>query len=175
MEKTEQPPVQKVILDAGPIIHLHEINCLHLLSDFKALLVPVAVWKEVESHQPSALRNSALPFIEMPGIEDLDSHIIMLCNAFNLDEGEKHAISLCVQHQDSIFLTDDTAARLAAKNIGLRVHGTVGILLRAIRRRQLEPDKVINFLEIIPVKSTLFIKSSLLKEIMEKIRKEHGL
>lgn len=175
VERTEQIAIQTVILDAGPIIHLEEISCLPLLSDFKELLVPKAVWTEIECHCPSVLNNAALPFIEIPILENIDSPIIMLCNAFNLDEGEKQAIVLCFQHQGSILLTDDAAARLAAKSIGIKTHGTVGILLRAIRRKQLTPQEVIKHLEDIPLKSTLFLKSSLLTEIIEQVRKKYNI
>ena len=58
MEKIEQMTIQKVVLDAGPIIHLDEITCLHLLSDFKELLVPEAVWKEI----------GYLPSFSMPSV-----------------------------------------------------------------------------------------------------------
>lgn len=54
--------IQKVILDAGPIIHLEELSCLSLLSDFKELLVLEAVWKEVVNHKPSALSKRQLSF-----------------------------------------------------------------------------------------------------------------
>jgi len=175
VEKIEQMTIQKVVLDAGPIIHLDEITCLHLLSDFKELLVPEAVWKEIGYHRPSVLNNSTLPFIKISVLENIDSPIVMLCNAFNLDEGEKQAVVLCFQHPDSIFLTDDAAARLAAKSIGIKTHGTVGILLRAIRREQLTPQEVIKHLEEIPLKSTLFIKTSLLTEIIEEVRKEYNI
>jgi len=62
VEKTEHSSLQKVILDAGPIIHLDELGCLDLLLDFKELLVPEAVWSENEfiNHQPKPFR----PMIE---------------------------------------------------------------------------------------------------------------
>jgi hypothetical protein len=41
---------QLVICDAGPIIHLDEVNCLFLLNDFTRVLIPDAVWNEVKSH-----------------------------------------------------------------------------------------------------------------------------
>ena len=42
-----------VVLDAGPLIHLDELDSLVLLDDYKQLLVPAAVWLEVERHRPS--------------------------------------------------------------------------------------------------------------------------
>ncbi|MCR4322056.1 MAG: hypothetical protein NUV74_17195 [Candidatus Brocadiaceae bacterium] len=53
MERTDYTTIQNVILDAGPIIHLEEIDSLHLLMDFKRLILPDAVWSEVEYHRQS--------------------------------------------------------------------------------------------------------------------------
>jgi len=174
MEKIEQRTIQNVIFDAGPVIHLDEIGCLFLLSDFHKLLVPFAVWEEVERYRPSALYTSNVPFIKTQ-VSEIKASIHTLCNAFNLAEGEKEAISLCLLHPNSILLTDDAAVRLAAKSVGIRAYGSIGILLRAIRRKQLTPMDVIKYLEVIPFKSTLFIKKSLLKEIIEKVKKEYAL
>lgn len=175
MGKTEQPAISKIILDAGPIIHLDEMKCLHLLLDFRKLLVPDAVWKEAERYRPDVFKNCNIPFEKILSTESQSTHITELCNAFNLDAGETHAISLCIMNPDSIFLTDDAAARLAAKSIGIRAYGTIGVLLRAIRKNQLEPADVIKKLQDIPLESTLFIRKKLLQEIVEIIRKEYSL
>ena len=42
-----------VVCDAGPLIHLDELGCLDLLSDFSEVLVPEAVWREVRQHRPN--------------------------------------------------------------------------------------------------------------------------
>lgn len=175
MGKTEQPAISKIILDAGPIIHLDEIKCLHLLLDFRKLLVPDAVWKEVERYRPDAFKSCNIPFEKIVSTESQSTHITELCNAFNLDAGEIQAILLCIMNPDSIFLTDDAAARLAAKSSGIQAYGTIGVLLRAIRKEQLKPDEVIKKLEDISLKSTLFIRKKLLEEIIEIIRKEYSL
>jgi predicted nucleic acid-binding protein len=173
MEKTDQAFIRKVVLDAGPIIHLDEIGCLNLLSDFDEPLVPESVWKEIEHHRPSAFQKTEVSFIKTNiGIGKTEQ---VLSNAFNLDAGEKEALSLCIQHAGSILLTDDTAARLAAKTLNIRSYGTIGILLRAIRRKQLKPIEVIRYLEQIPLTSTLFIKKSFLNEIIDVVKKEHSL
>jgi predicted nucleic acid-binding protein len=167
--------IQKVILDAGPIIHLEELNCLSLLSDFKELLVPEAVWKEVVNHKPSALSKDNVLFKKVHSPEKIHPHIFILSNAFNLDEGEMHAIVLCSLNKDAILLTDDAAARLAAKSLNIRAYGSIGILLRAIRRKQSSPAGVIKLLEEIPLKTTLFIRKNLLREIIEEVKGKYNL
>ena len=46
--------VTKVVCDAGPFIHLDELNCLELLADFEEIVVPLVVEKEILDHRPSA-------------------------------------------------------------------------------------------------------------------------
>ncbi|MCD2452406.1 hypothetical protein GO003_018635 [Methylicorpusculum oleiharenae] len=47
---------------------------------------------------------------------------------------EQEALHLCVEFGDCLLLTDDTAARLAAKSLSIPADGTLGLLFRAIRR-----------------------------------------
>jgi len=42
--------IGNAITDAGPLIHLTEINCLRLLGLFKALYITNAVWLETVKH-----------------------------------------------------------------------------------------------------------------------------
>jgi predicted nucleic acid-binding protein len=72
-------------------------------------------------------------------------------------------------HPETIFLTDDAAARLVAVTLGCRVHGSIGILIRAIRRRQKTQKEVITILRNLPDKSTLHIRPKLLQEIIGQL------
>ena len=54
----------------------------------------------------------------------------------------------------------------------MAVHGTIGMLLRAIRRKQRTAAQVIDLLRAIPAKSTLFVKHLLLKEIVAEVENE---
>ena len=101
MEKTDQAFIRKVVLDAGPIIHLDEIGCLNLLSDFHKPLVPESVWKEVEHHRPSAFQKTEVSLIKTHVGTEKTEQVHILSNAFNLDAGEKEALSLCIQHPTS--------------------------------------------------------------------------
>ncbi len=174
MERTDAAAVRTAILDAGPIIHLDELGCLSLLSDFQELLVPDAVWKEVERHRPSALSNDQITFLKQSP-PALSSALYALCEAFNLDRGEQEALAVCPLHPGAILFTDDAAVRLAAKTAGIRAYGTLGILIRAIRKKHLSPAEVIRTLEEISTRSTLFIRKSLLQEVIGKVKKEHRL
>ncbi|MCL4302763.1 MAG: hypothetical protein KJ077_44155 [Anaerolineae bacterium] len=78
-----------------------------------------------------------------------------------------------MQHRpQAIFLTDDAAARLAATTLGYRVHGTIGILLRAIRRQQRTRPEILMVLQTLPQRSTLHLQADLLKEIINQLSAE---
>lgn len=173
MEKTDYTTIQNVILDAGPVIHLEEIDGLHLLLDFKKLIIPDAVWREVAYHRPSVFKHKDVNFEKVNVV--LSEDILSVCRLFCLGNGELEALALCSQYPDSILLTDDASARLVAKSLGIRAYGTIGVLLRAIRRRQLTSHETVRKLKEIPVKSTLFIRRSLLREIIEEVKREFGL
>jgi predicted nucleic acid-binding protein len=162
----------RVVCDAGPLIHLDELDCLDLLADFQAVLVPEHVWQEVETHRPRALSHSGLEIQRVPtGISE-DASFQALIKTLALDLGEQAALSLMTLHPDAILLTDDAAARLAADGLGYRVHGTIGILLRAIRRKQRGLDEVLAILHDLPVKSTLHIRPDLLQGIIAQVKSE---
>jgi predicted nucleic acid-binding protein len=54
----------------------------------------------------------------------------------------------------------------------IEVHGTIGILLRSIRRGQKKPEEVLQILSDIPKISSLYIKPSLLNDILKWVKQE---
>ncbi len=98
-----------------------------------------------------------------------------MCRIFSLDAGETEALAIIEKDPDSMFLTDDASARLVAEQIGFKVHGTIGIIVRSIRREFMLPSQVLQTLTEIPTKSSLHIKHSLLEEIIVKIKKKFQL
>ncbi len=162
----------KVVCDAGPLIHLDELGCLDLLADFRAILVPEQVWWEVERHRPHTLEPAGLTIQRISIAISEDAPFQALVRALALDLGEQAALSLMALHSDVILLTDDAAARLAAKGLGYRVHGTIGILLRAVRCRQRTSDEVLTILHNLPMRSTLHIRPGLLREIIAQLQNQ---
>jgi len=164
-----------VVCDAGPAIHLDELGCLDLLKDFQEVLLPNTVWEEIKRHRPSALNKAGLPFVQRPGKTPSSEPLLTLCKIFSLDAGEIEALALMEQRPQAMFLTDDAAARLVAIQMGFNVHGTIGILVRSIRREQKSPKEVLDILKDMPLKTTLYIRHSLLQEIHLKIKNEFNL
>jgi predicted nucleic acid-binding protein len=157
------------ICDAGPLIHLDEIVCLDLLSDFQDVLIPEQVREEVTRHRPGAVGSGALSYRCIPVAISAGSQFRALVKAFSLGTGEQAALSLMSRSPGAILLTDDAAARLAAKALGFRVHGSLGVLLRSIRTGRRKRAEVLSLLREIPTRSTLHIRANLLQEITEQV------
>lgn len=163
----------EAILDAGPLIHLAELDALDALDDFD-LRVPDAVLIEVASHQPYALEKlgGKLQRVLTP---QLPPDLQILAQSLSLDRGEVEALGLMMANPHAWFLTDDAAARLVAEQRGYRVHGTIGLLIRMVRRGQRTPRSVVELLRAIPERSSLFIRPSLLNDIIQRLEQEWQL
>jgi hypothetical protein len=134
-----------VVSDSSPIIYLTRLGLLPLLPLLHdTVVVPQAVWQEIVvggSGLPESenLRKAAAEgWIQVREIKAL--RFEMSAEAAALGRGELEAISLA-QELGAILLTDDSDARLFALRRGLKVSGTVGLLIRAKTNRQLAAVK----------------------------------
>jgi len=156
-----------VVSDAGPLIHLDEIGCLDLLEDFNRVVVPATVRDEVVAYRGIDFTRTPLDVIPDPP-EDMP--VTAVCRSLCLHAGERAALAACRAMRCGLFLTDDIAARLAAVQLGINVHGTIGILLRAVRREQRNREEMIHLLEELPSRSSLFIKQTLIDRAVAELR-----
>lgn len=163
--------MSSAVLDAGPLIHLSELNALDVLSDFEILFVPPIVWDEVAQYQPLALEYAGLN-IEKTENPFVATGLARLSQLFSLDKGEIQSLAVMENNVSAIFLTDDSAARLVAEEIGHKVHGTLGMLIRAVRKGHRSPSEVLNILRNLKMNSTLHIRSSVLLNVIERLEKE---
>jgi predicted nucleic acid-binding protein len=163
-------PSAIAVCDAGPLIHLDELGSLDLLNGFEEVLIPDQVCDEVARHRPQALE---IAREWQPGRIEISKSpkFQALMSAFSLGAGEQAALTMMVSCPEAILLCDDAAARLVAKTLGFRSQGTLGVLLRAIRQGQRSQAQVLGLLREIPVRSTLHIKASLLKSVIEEVER----
>lgn len=167
------PPL--VVCDAGPLIHLDELESLDLLADFAGVLVPNVVWTEVELHRPGALSHPCLTLQRItPGIP-VPPELDALARIFSLHAGEWEALRVVLEYAPGLLLTDDTAARMAAGSLRIDTHGTIGILVRSIRRGQRTRAEVVAILQSIPSRSTLHLKRSLLDQVISEVQGSYGI
>ena len=128
-------------------------------------MVPEAVFGEVLKHRPGTLDHRALPFRRLrssaPEPPALEAQVLSLHTA------EREALLVALEYRPGMRLTDNTAARLAAGNLG--IVGTIGILVRAIRRRQRTKPEILAILRALPARSTLPLKRSLPDAVIHEV------
>jgi predicted nucleic acid-binding protein len=164
-----EEPAPVVVCDAGPLIHLDQVGCVDLLHDFAEVLVPPIVREEVMLHRSTALSGESEKFVRANAIKPPSVELEALSRLLALHRGELEALQVAEARPGCILLTDDTAARLAGRSLGLVVHGTLGILVRAIRRKQRTKDEILVVLRSLPTKSTLHLRSTLLEEVCRQV------
>jgi predicted nucleic acid-binding protein len=125
-----------IVADAGPLIYLSEVGALHLLRDlYGSVLIPRAVYDEVvvRGHgEPGSAEVASSSFIQVsdsPLASPLRMSLLM-----ELDAGEAAAITLAVEQRADLVLVDERKGRAVAQRLGLRVRGTLGVLVEAKRR-----------------------------------------
>jgi len=108
-----------VVVDAACLIGLERIGHLDLLPAlFDPILIPPAVASEF---------GHPLPWLQIQS--PANKPVVIVLRTF-LGSGESEAIALA-QEVNALAILDDRRARRAAKQLGLRVKGTVGLLAQA--------------------------------------------
>ena len=154
------------VLDAGPLIHLDEIESLYLLAGFREILLPATVEREVQAHRPK-IKLELIPGLSRIAYTTvIPDSLLVMATEFGLHAGELEAIAALKTRHGNCLLSDDAAARAMAEAIGFQVRGTVGLILRGWRRQQITKDKAHNLLRSLPKKSSLHLRSSLLERIL---------
>ena len=123
------------VVNASPLILLGKIARLDLLFRLAPrVVIPEGVAAELRAG-PSA--DAARVWVEGVGakavtaVEQVDSVVA----AWDLGLGESHVLTLCRSLPDGTAILDDRAARTCAKALGVRVLGTVALLVLAKRKR----------------------------------------
>lgn len=144
----------KIIADTSCLIVLNRINLLHILRD---LYGHVIVTDEVASEYGDALPKWVC-------VEKLkDRNALKLINTF-LDLGEASSCALALETDDSIVIIDDLKGRKIAGRLGLRITGTLGIVLRARERKLI--DSLKNVIEQLRIEG-FYISEELENEMLK--------
>lgn len=159
--------IKKVVFDAGPFIHLYEIEQLGLISLFENVLTTEEILQECSRIRSSLEKQDHLVLQKLTAdSKDFAKYVL---ERYDLDLGEATGIALCKQEKIKLFFTDDLEARAIAHLLGFEPHGTVAILLRAYREKILTKKEVRLIVEEIHLHSTLFLTSDIKEWILGQI------
>jgi hypothetical protein len=121
------------VSNSTPLIALARIDRLELLHDFfQEIYIPEEVYDEVVRRGkdlPGASEVEASSFIK---VENVDNRVAVDALSISLDRGEAEAIVLA-EKKKALLIIDDGDGRRTAELLGLKITGTIGILLLASR------------------------------------------
>ncbi|MGA2616169.1 MAG: DUF3368 domain-containing protein [Thermoguttaceae bacterium] len=121
----------EVVSDTSPLQYLHQAGLLHLLPGlYGSIIVPAAVAAELDR---GISLGFALPDVHtMPWV-----HVVGPCPTLtsplpaDFGAGERDVLMLAARTPNSLALIDDARARHYARLLGIKLTGTLGILVKA--------------------------------------------
>lgn len=123
----------EVISDTSPLQYLTQINLLHILPALAGrIIVPQAVVEELAQGRAAGLSLPDPSVIEWMIIRR-SVGASALAIVTDLGPGETETLLLALESQDALVILDDALARRIAQTQGIRVIGTLGVLLEAKR------------------------------------------
>lgn len=132
-----------VVADTSPLNYLIQIKCDHVLPAlYERVLVPTAVVDEL--HHPKAVAAVQTWLTRVPSwlvvrdvTEDTEAQLV------RLDSGERQAIQLAKRERADLLLIDEKLGVRIAREQGLAVTGTLGVLLQAAQRGLIDIEQAL--------------------------------
>jgi uncharacterized protein len=165
-----------VISDSGPLTVFAKINLLPLLSElYGRILITESVYTEVVTvGQQRGYQDAARIrlFWSQMGWQPLAINAEVaapLLKSVNLDRGEKDTLALALSLDSVLVLMDESAGRTVARNYGIPVRGSLGVLIEAYRNQMInEPDLRFYFTEI-ERRQDIWINRTLLRRLLHDL------
>jgi predicted nucleic acid-binding protein len=136
-----------VVADTSPLNYLIQINADHVLPAlYERILVPSAVIRELDhARAVEAVRvwlTHVPSWLVVQGVDE-----VVDVRLARLDPGEREAIQLAKQEHADLLLMDEKLGVRLAREQGLAVTGTLGVLIQAGRRGLLDSERALTALE----------------------------
>lgn len=163
-----------IVADTTPLISLMKCNCLGVLQDlFGEVQIPEAVYTELTSNpkfteEAKIIANSE--YIHKVNIDDQQA-VALFKRGTGLDIGESEAIILSDNLHADFLLMDEVKGRKIAILMGIRIMGTVGVLLLAYESKILNEEDIKSAVDLLR-NTNRHISEKLFEQLLNKISHE---
>lgn len=125
--------MSEVICNTSPIQYLYQIELLHILPALtERVIVPPAVVEELSVGKALGLNLPDLATLNWVTVRRPVSEPALPL-VTDLGPGETEVLMLALELHEAVVVLDDALARRVAETLGLRLTGTLGLLLDAKR------------------------------------------
>ena len=120
----------EAVCNTSPLQYLHQAGVIGILPAlYGRLLIPQAVAAELDAGHRADIDLPAVGMLDWIEVRQVEAAPCPLPR--DIHRGEAEVIALAGSLSGSTLILDDLAARKHARLLGLRVTGTLGVLLRA--------------------------------------------
>lgn len=160
-----------IISDTTPIISLIKINRLDLLEKlFEEVLIPEAVYRELTTNalfenEAKIVKSSS--FLKTSSVQNRKS-LQLLQAVSGLDDGESEAIILADELKSDVLIMDERKGRKIAEKLGIKITGTVGVLLQSYSENMISSDEIKTYLDQLK-NSNIRLSESLIQKALEML------
>ena len=160
-----------IISDTTPIISLIKINRLDLLEKlFEEVLIPEAVYRELTTNalfenEAKIVKTSS--FLKTSSVQNRKS-LQLLQAVSGLDDGESEAIILADELKSDVLIMDERKGRKVAEKLGIKITGTVGVLLQSYSENMISSDEIKTYLDQLK-NSNIRSSESLIQKALEML------
>lgn len=155
---------KEAVSNTSSLLFIAKLNRFDLLKNmFTRILIPMQVKNEIfKKDEPENMliekeRNSFIKINEVKVIKE-----------FGIDEGEKEAISLCLEKNIKFFISDDKKARKIARSLELETIGMAGIILYNVEERKITKEEAKELIGEL-IKKGYYMSGLFYAKIMEKL------
>ncbi|MFB6209218.1 MAG: DUF3368 domain-containing protein [Candidatus Nanohaloarchaea archaeon] len=143
--------MNKAVADATVLIYLAKLDRLEvLLDEFERILVPEKVEEEVIDGGRKAGREDYLKidsFMENDEVELNEAEIPEKAERLGMEPGERSVLSLALNMDVNVVLVDESSVREAAKSLDLEPRGTLYLLLKLVRRGEIDFEGFLDIMD----------------------------
>jgi uncharacterized protein len=137
------------VSNSTPLIALAKINQLNLLKDyFGEVYIPEEVYDEVVRRGGNLAGAPEVASSDWIKVEQVKNTVAVDVLCISLDRGEAEAIVLS-KEKNALLIIDDGDGRRTAEHMGLKITGTIGILLLASQERNLDLKMAMDSLRVV--------------------------
>ena len=152
-----------IVSNTGPVLHLAEIGAMDLLERAGSVMIPHQVDLELNHLIPDWVSVRPAWCSVCIAEPTQAASVLAWAEAGILHQGEVAAIDLSISRHADWFLTDDNAARLVARTMGLEVHGSLGVILWSAATAKVDCARAAGLLDKLTA-SSLWISARILSE-----------
>jgi predicted nucleic acid-binding protein len=141
-----------IVADTGPLLRVSELDAPELLAPFAPVVVPELVAVECARLGVKVASGLCEAREIAPPIHALAA-VWPEMAAGRIQPAEAEAIGWAVHENADWLLTDDSRARVVADRLGVRVHGTIGLILENARLHKISDLRARELLRALPATS----------------------